>query len=283
MAKHPLMKFSILIANYNNGKFFPDCYRSIIAQSYTDWEAVILDDASTDDSLEVIRKLTGTDRRFKIYRNEVNSGVGITKSKLIELAEGDICGFVDPDDAIQPEAISSAVAAYKKDRDIVLTYSYFMKCDEHLNPTEPFRSGMQVLNGDPFFFNCPVQIAHFVTFRKDIYNLTEKMNPELKIAEDQDLYLKMYEKGKVYFINEPHYLYRMHAEGISQNSNKARSHDYFARVIMAAMKRRQLSNIHGKKIPESYTHPDEVFALLDYQNKILFRIKKKILLFCRKY
>ncbi|MDQ1098518.1 glycosyltransferase family 2 protein [Chryseobacterium camelliae] len=88
------MKFSILIANYNNGKFFTDCYRSIMAQSYTDWEAVILDDASTDDSMEVIRKLIGTDSRFKIYRNETNSGVGITKSRLIELAEGNICGFL---------------------------------------------------------------------------------------------------------------------------------------------------------------------------------------------
>ena len=49
------MKFSILIANYNNGKFFQDCYKSILQQTYQNWEVVILDDASTDNSVEVIK------------------------------------------------------------------------------------------------------------------------------------------------------------------------------------------------------------------------------------
>jgi hypothetical protein len=63
------------------------------------------------------------------------------------------------------------------------------------------------------------------------------MNPELRIAEDQDLYLKIYEKGDVYFINDTNYLYRAHAGGISQNNNKGKSYDYFAQVVLAAMKR----------------------------------------------
>ena len=50
------VKFSILIANYNNGKFFKDCYDSIIAQTYKDWEVVIVDDRSTDDSVAIITK-----------------------------------------------------------------------------------------------------------------------------------------------------------------------------------------------------------------------------------
>ena len=187
------MKFSVLIANYNNGKFFKECYDSIIAQDYKNWEAIILDDASTDDSVEVIKKLTGSDERFKIYRNEENSGVGITKSKLIELAEGDICGFVDPDDAITPNALSSSIKIFQKQRNVVLTYSKFAKCDENLKILEVPKIAQQVINNSPFFFNCPVNIVHFVCFRKGIYNQTEKMNTEMKIAEDQDLYLKIYD------------------------------------------------------------------------------------------
>ena len=49
------MLFSLLIANYNNGRFFKDCYNSIIAQTYTNWEAVIVEDGSTDDSAQVIK------------------------------------------------------------------------------------------------------------------------------------------------------------------------------------------------------------------------------------
>ncbi|MFP3541126.1 glycosyltransferase family 2 protein, partial [Pseudomonas sp. SIMBA_044] len=86
------MIFSILIDNYNNGKFFKQCYDSIISQKYIDWEVIILDDCSTDNSLELINALIKNDCRFKLFENEINSGVGVTKSKLIELANGDICG-----------------------------------------------------------------------------------------------------------------------------------------------------------------------------------------------
>ena len=70
------------------------------------------------------------------------------------------------------------------------------------------------------------------------------MNPELKISEDQDLYLKLYEKGKVVFIDETNYLYRTHEGGISQNDHKKKSYEYWAKVIFSAMKRRNLKTIN---------------------------------------
>ncbi len=274
------MKFSILIANYNNGKYFKECYDSIMAQEYRDWEAVILDDASTDDSVSVIKNIIGSDNRFRFFENAGNSGVGITKSKLIELADGDICGFVDPDDAITPTAISSSIKNFRK-QDVVLTYSRFMSCNDNLQPVSPFVT-RQVRNNDHYFFNYPIQIAHFVCFRKKVYRNTEKMNTAMKIAEDRDLYLKMYEKGKVKFINEINYLYRLHSGGISQNDNKSESYEYFAKVIFSAMKRRGLKKINGNKIPDEYTHSREIYSLLEYQHSIPYRIKKKVIIFIQK-
>ena len=273
------MKFSILIANYNNGKFFKTCYESIITQTYKNWEAIILDDASTDDSLEIIHQIIGNDSRFKVFQNAENSGVGITKSKLIELAAGEICGFVDPDDAITPNALEASMKIFNKDKNTVLTYSNFVKCDEHLKPIERFKSGMQVVNGDPYFFNCPVHIVHFVCFRKEIYEQTEKINTSMRIAEDQDLYLKMYEKGKVKYIDEPNYLYRNHLGGISQNDNRPQSREYFSKVIFNAMKRRGLSSINGKKIPDEYSNAKEIYDILKYQNAISYRVMKKLRIF----
>lgn len=274
-----MIKFSILIANYNNGKYFKECYDSIMAQEYENWEAVILDDASTDDSVSVIKNIIGDDSRFRVLENAENSGVGITKSKLIELAEGDICGFVDPDDAITPTAISSSIECFQKN-EVVLTYSIFMSCDENLQPLSPFGT-RQVKNNDCCFFNYPIQIAHFVCFDRKIYLQTEKMNTAMKISEDQDLYLKMYEKGKVKFINEVNYLYRLHSGGISQNDNKPKSYEYFAKVIFNAMKRRNLKKINGKKVPDQYTSSEEIYALLEYQHSISYRIKKKISIFAQ--
>lgn len=276
------MKFSVLIAHYNNAILFKDCYEALLRQSYIDWEAVILDDASSESEKELIKSIISGNKRFRYFENEKNSGVGVTKSKLIELATGEICGFVDPDDAILPSAIETAIQTFERKRNVVLTYSRFMACDKDLKPIAPFKSAMQVRNGDPYFFNYPNQINHFTTFRKNVYEQTEKINPELRIAEDQDLYLKMYEKGDVYFINDINYLYRAHTGGISQNNNKAKSYDYFAQVIFNTMKRRNITSINGKKIPEKYSNQQEIFALLEYQNGILYRIKKKFIITLQK-
>ncbi len=270
------MKFSILIAHHNNAVFFRDCYESILQQTYTDWEAVILDDASSETEKSMIKELISGDSRFKFFENKKNSGVGVTKSRLIELAEGEICGFVDPDDALTPNAILRCIEVFLSEKNTVLTYSRFMTCDHNLIPVSPFKSAMQVPNGNTYFFNFPIQIAHFVAFRKAIYEKTDKIDQDLKIGEDQDLYLKMYEKGTVRFIDETNYLYRTHNGGISQNKNKKKSYEYFARVIFSAMKRRGLSTINGKKIPEHFTNSDEIFNLLQYQNQMTFRLRKKI-------
>jgi glycosyltransferase involved in cell wall biosynthesis len=271
-----VMKFSILIANYNNGRFFQDCYQSVISQTYSDWEAVIVDDCSSDSSLKIIHELIKDDDRFRIYTNEANKGVGFTKSRLIDLADGDICGFLDPDDALSPGAINSAMEVFKNQDDIVLCYSKFYKCDERLIPQHIPKISKQVLNDDPYFFNCPVVMVQFVCFRKAVYLKTLCIDAVLQIAEDQDLYLKMYEKGPVLFINEVNYYYRMHEGGISQNGNRQRAYQYFGRVIFNAMRRRGLKEINGKAIPENYSDFGEIFDLLKYQTEPVFRLKRKM-------
>jgi glycosyltransferase involved in cell wall biosynthesis len=270
------MKFSVLIAHFNNSKYFKDCYDSLLLQTSQNWEAIILDDASDENEKTAVKNLIKDDHRFKYFENPTNQGVGFTKSKLIELATGEILGYVDPDDAILPTAIERSLEIFTKDKKTVLTYSRFFSCDKDLKPLTPFKSAVQVQNKDPYFFNYPIQIAHFVCFKKATYLSTEKMNPELKISEDQDLYLKLYEKGKVVFIDETNYLYRTHEGGISQNDHKKKSYEYWAKVIFSAMKRRNLKTINGKNIPEKFTNSEEIFSLLAYQNSISYRIKKKL-------
>lgn len=269
------MKFSVLIAHYNNAKYFNDCYQSLLKQTYQNWEAIILDDGSSEEEKLAVKNIIKNDSRFHWFENEKNSGVGCTKAKLANLATGDFFGFLDPDDAILPNAIEKSVEVFSKNKNVVLVYSRAMICDEILNPISPLKAAMQVPNKDKYFFNFPVQIAHFVAFRKNIYETTEKIDTSKKISEDQDIYLKMYEKGDVKYINETNYLYRTHSTGISQNENKKKSYEYWGEVIFNAMKRRGLKRINGKKIPEKFTSEQDIFSLLEYQNSLLFRIKKK--------
>jgi len=105
------MKFSILIAHYNNALFFKDCFDSIMAQTYTNWEVIIVDDCSDESEKQAVKEMISTDPRFSFYENTVNKGVGYTKKRCAELATGDICGFVDPDDALTPEALEESIKA----------------------------------------------------------------------------------------------------------------------------------------------------------------------------
>ncbi|WP_317126328.1 glycosyltransferase [Chryseobacterium sp. 3008163] len=136
----------------------------------------------------------GDDDRFKLYKNHINEGCGATKRKCIEYATGEICAYLDPDDAIYPIALEKSIKEYNRNNTIVATYSRMMMCDENLNPQKTFASTKKIYNNE-CFFNFPIQFAHFFTFKKEIYLRTEGINPELKSAVDQDRYLKILEHG----------------------------------------------------------------------------------------
>ena len=114
--------FSILIANYNNGKYIKETLDSVYAQDYTNWEIVIVDDASTDESKEVYKEYEN-DSRINIYYNEDNKGVTYTKWRCVEHAKGELCGFLDPDDVILPQTLSLMVKTHFLDEDISIVSS----------------------------------------------------------------------------------------------------------------------------------------------------------------
>lgn len=272
-----MKKISVLIAHYNNGNYFEDCYASLINQTYNNWEVIIVDDASTDNSLEVIREIIKDDDRFILYENSENKGCGFTKRKCMEYATGEICGYLDPDDALYPAALEKSVYSYTNDK-IVATYSKMMMCDDNLRDQKEFSSTKQIYN-NKYFFNFPIQFSHFFTFKKNAYLQTSGINPNLKSAVDQDLYLKILEVGNVVFINEILYKYRLHSGGISQESTKHIAKDSFAFVIHDTMKRRNIKYIYKKNVPDVYRSSDEIYALLDHQISLLYRLQTKLKLF----
>ncbi|QDP85533.1 glycosyltransferase [Chryseobacterium sp. SNU WT5] len=270
------MKFSILIANYNNGRYFANCYNSILAQTHENWEVIIIDDGSTDDSVSIIENLIRDDDRFLFMLNDSNKGCGYTKRRTLELASGEICGFLDPDDAITANALELSIAQYKNNK-IIATYSKITFCDENLEPVQDFKKIKKIYNST-YFFNCPTQLNAFFTFLKEAYSKTEGINPNLQSAVDQDLYLKILEHGNVVYIKENLYLYRRHNAGISQDLSKNKAKENFAKVIFETFKRRNIKKINGVKIPENYPGSKEVFSLLNYQNSIIYRLKLKVMI-----
>lgn len=233
------MKFSILIANYNNGRYFRDCYNSIISQTYTNWEVVIVDDDSTDNSLELIRKVISGDDRFQLFTNVKNHGCGFTKRKCVELSNGEVCGFVDPDDAITPDALKLMMESHSQNSQVSLVHSSFYYCNEELHKISNFDLGRKI-NKNEDFTNLDGSVTHFASFKKLAYNLTEGINIKYLRAVDQDLYLKLFEVGEFYFLPRNLYLYRLHKDGISSN-NSTKAFYYHIKALIETETRRNKS------------------------------------------
>jgi len=266
------MMFSILIAHYNNYEYFTDCYASILKQSFQDYEIIVVDDCSDDDSYEQIIALTSNDPKIKIFRNNGNQGVGYTKRQCVELAAGEICGFVDPDDALAEDALQVSVENHNKNN--IAAYSSFYMCNDRLMPIKRFKHSRSVQNDNRFFFNIFFEVNHFFTFKKEAYFETVGINPALTSAVDQDLYLKLYEKGNFRFINKPLYFYRLHDKGVSQKtSRKNKLHSNWHKVILDATKRRNIDYLYKQRVDSIANLPEFLKAK---QNNLFAKILRKL-------
>lgn len=268
------MLFSILVAHYNNFEYFKDFYKSVNNQTYRNFEIIIVDDCSTDDSLQKIKSLTENNKKVKIYKNEINKGVGFTKRKCVELATGEICGFIDPDDAVVSDALEISIQKYDDHPEIVATYSQIMLCDHFLTPTKIFPRTKRIKNGDKYFFNINNEVSHFFTFRREFYLKTDGINEELSASEDFDLYLKMYDVGELLYISTPLYLYRQHHKGISQDkSNSEKVHASWNKMLMQTCKRRNITKIGTAAISNNSELAKIIF---EKENTLVAKTKRKI-------
>ncbi|MFI1745813.1 glycosyltransferase family 2 protein [Thalassobellus sediminis] len=246
------MLFSILIANYNNGHFFKDCYQSIMLQTYTNWEVIIVDDCSSDDSVQVITTIVGDDKRFKLFENEVNRGCGFTKNKCAEYAQGAIMGFLDPDDALYPKALEIMVDAHNLYKDAAIITSKYEFVDLEMNFTKSSLYGSSIPAGKSYLTYANGAMTHFATFKKDKYEQSEGINPIMKRAVDQDLYYKMEEQGVHAFLDEVLYRYRVHQHSISNNENLFKAEYWHFYTMINAYKRRKKNQIDIDNFSKPY-------------------------------
>ena len=102
-------RVAILIPSYNHGRFLEACIRSIQAQTFTDWEIVLVDDGSKDDSVELARRLAAEEPRLRVFVNELNLGTYGTEQRALELSESEFVAVMNSDDLWAPTKLSRQV------------------------------------------------------------------------------------------------------------------------------------------------------------------------------
>ncbi len=115
---------SIITPTYNSEVFIPQTVNSIIKQTYSNWEMLITDDCSTDNTWEILQKLTRQDSRIKIFRLEKNSGPGVARNHSIKMASGRFIAFCDSDDLWKPNKLERQIA-FMLQNNYVFSYSDF--------------------------------------------------------------------------------------------------------------------------------------------------------------
>lgn len=238
MSEHPL--FSVLVANYNNGCYLQDAIDSVLMQEYDNWEIVIVDDKSTDNSFELY-KMYKDEERIHVFYNEKNEGCGYTKHRCAELANGDICGFLDPDDKLaEKDALKVMVEIHLTHPNASMVYSGYYLTDENF-VVEKEVHGADVSSESSALESCSWPFRHFVSFKKSLYDKTVGIDVLMKRAVDYDMYYKLEEVGDIIHLDRVLYYYRENAHSVSLNEGEYKSRVWHSYACVEAMKRRGLT------------------------------------------
>lgn len=178
------MKISIIVPVYNIENYLPKCIESVLSQTYANWEAILVDDGSSDNSGTICDKYSNLDSRIKVIHKE-NEGVVSARIDGVKSSEGEFIYFLDGDDYIAPDALSLFATKQREcDADIVIggfrTITDSSDCDnDFIFPH--FTNSYDLLQ---FRFKTSVWAVWNILFKKNILLNSLTQNRELVIGED---------------------------------------------------------------------------------------------------
>ena len=120
---------SIIMASYNSANLISDSIQSVISQTYKNWELIISDDYSNDNTIEIIKKFMDTDNRIHLIESQKNSGAAVTRNRAIKAANGRYIAFLDSDDLWTVDKLQNQIEFMKKNN-VALSYGYYDVTDE---------------------------------------------------------------------------------------------------------------------------------------------------------
>lgn len=203
---------SIIMPAYNCGDFIGIALDSVINQSYKNWELIVVDDASTDNTAGVVDKYTKKDSRIKYHRLDKNSGAAVARNTAVKLARGKYMAFIDSDDIWFPEKLTKQIS-FMDENDYLATCTSYTKIDEegkYLNKTVGVRKKSSY---DDILKKCPGNSTV-------IYNaeaIGKITIPNIRKRNDYVMWLSVVKKtGMIYGIEEPLASHRIREGSLSK-------------------------------------------------------------------
>ena len=211
------MLLSVITPTYNCANFIGETIESVQAQTYQQWEMIIVDDRSTDNTKEIVEEYVKADDRIKYTCLEENSGAAVARTTAMELANGEYMAFLDSDDIWSEDKLEKQLS-FMKEQDIAFSCTAYEQIDEKGEPLNRIIRTVPKADYNRVLLDCPVGNSTVM------YNV-EKMGkfevPNIRKRNDDALWLQMLKKEKYIYGMEPVLMrYRIRQNSISSNKLK---------------------------------------------------------------
>lgn len=204
---------SVITPSYNCADFIEKTIASVQKQTYQNWEMLITDDCSIDNSVEIISKISESDPRVKLFVLSENFGAGVARNNSITHAQGKYIAFLDSDDMWMPEKLEKQIA-FMKEKQCELSYTSYMTIDEH----DKLTGIVLAPNRHTFSQNKCDDKVGFSTAIYDVDKLGKRFMPTIRKRQDWAFVMSILKDCKVsYGIKQPLGYYRKGQASLSKN------------------------------------------------------------------
>lgn len=205
---------SIIMPSYNTSKFIAETIRSVLNQTYSNWEMIIVDDCSSDNTEEIVKSFR--DSRIRFIRKGTNSGAAVCRNKALQMARGKWVAFLDSDDIWEPNKLEEQISFMEKNN-YHFSYSNYVEVDDDGKYTGVFWTGPKKISRlKMYLFNYIGCLT--VMYDREAIGLIQI--PNLKKRNDYALWIKAVKKHPAYLLDKNLARYRVRSSGSLMNRNK---------------------------------------------------------------
>lgn len=225
--------FSVICPAYNSDNFLESSISSIIKQTYSDWELIIVDDGSTDRTSKISDDLASSDKRIKVIHQD-NQGQSRARLTGVHSASGDYILFLDSDDQYEPNALE-IISRHLDNKDLkVLVYNAsVIQKNKDISPVYNFDKVKSDIPEVNFFFKRCISYLWSICFRRELFDLPKDVSDKFcSLSYSEDLYLiynivKNLTSSDYKIIDEKLYKYVYNDSSLTKNQNAKKALDRF--------------------------------------------------------
>ena len=203
---------TVLIPTFNYAHYLPESVASVAQQTFRDFEVVVVDDGSVDDTAAVVAGLECPNLRY--VRHEQNRGLPAARNTGLAIARGRYVALLDADDVMKPSNLARKVEVLERHRDVALVHGPVEPMDDRGRPLGRTRANgheeIRIENLFPKILHGNLIACSSVLARKEAIDELGGFDPRLRYAEDWDLWVRLSHRFKFAYLPEPLVRYRIH-------------------------------------------------------------------------